>query len=354
MSGLPNQLPQVLLCGKIIWARNEVDRLRNQFEILELESKSREEFLSDCEPAGKYGGVTAIYRHNDSAQDIGIFDKELVKRLPDTVRFVCHNGAGVDQIDVQACTEKGIAVSNTPGVVNDATATTAMYLIIGALRRFSAAEKNARYGHFKSGLHPGHDPEGKVLGIVGMGGIGRALARRAIGFSMRILYHNRHPVPSEMLQLHNHSIRSYAPVFDLSQFVEYCPTLEELLSRSDVVSLNLPLNPETKGSFGTREFQLMKPGAVLVNTARGGIVDERAMLTALETGHLRSVGLDVYPSEPEINPVLRSNPNSILLPHMGTETEEAQYQTEVCALITNLENALMGKGLRNPIASKQS
>lgn len=162
-----------------------------------------------------------------------------------------------------------------------------------------------RTGQFKTGVLTGHDPEGKVLGIVGMGGIGRvsrfqmnhtlailvtifalfdsqALARRAIGFSMKILYHNRHPLKKNQLV-------TGSPPFDLSPFVTYVNSLDSLLSQSDVVSLNLPLNAETAGSFGAREFNLMKPDAILVNTARGAIVDEEALLAALDSGRVSSL-----------------------------------------------------------------
>lgn len=334
--------PQILICGAIIRACAELAELRNQFVVIELDSNSRSEFFEQCQPDGRYSRVKGIYRHNSSADLIGTFDSELIDALPESVRYICHNGAGYDQIDIKACTRRSISVSNTPGAVDDSTATTALYLMISAMRNFSSAEANARAGQFKTGVLTGHDPEGKVLGIVGMGGIGRALARRAIGFSMKILYHNRHPLEKSQLVTGN-------PPFDLSPFVTYVNSLDSLLSQSDVVSLNLPLNAETAGSFGAREFNLMKPSAILVNTARGAIVDEESLLAALDSGRLWSAGLDVFPSEPFINPRLIAHPRLSLLPHMGTETIETQHKMEVRALVENLATAMAGHGLKDPV-----
>ncbi|KAG0148878.1 hypothetical protein CROQUDRAFT_131611 [Cronartium quercuum f. sp. fusiforme G11] len=334
---------QILICGTIIRACRELNDLRDQYSIIELEADTtRSSFFEKCRDGGEYNHIKGIYRHNSSAEQIGIFDAELIEALPESVCYICHNGAGYDQIDIEACTRRCISVSNTPEAVNDATATTAIYLMIGALRNFSSAERTARMGNFKTGVTVGHDPEGKVLGIVGMGGIGRALARRAIGFSMRIIYHNRHPLTRSQLLVGN-------PPFDLSPYVTYISSLDSLLEEADVVSLNLPLNAETSGSFGRREFNLMKSGSVLVNTARGAIVDEAAFLEALESGRLRAAGLDVYPSEPYINPRLIAHPRLSLLPHMGTESVETQHKMEVRALIENLAAAMAGKGLRDQV-----
>jgi lactate dehydrogenase-like 2-hydroxyacid dehydrogenase len=342
--------PQVLLCGIVVWAWPEIDALRHKFEFMELDVNSRAEFLDACKPDGKYGKVRAIYRHNNSAEHIGVFDANLVAALPHTVEYICHNGAGYDQIDVAACTKRGIKVSNTPGAVDDATATVAMYLLLGALRGFYAAEKNGREGKFKAGLKPAHDPENKTLGIVGMGGIGRALARRALGFSMKIIYHNRKPLPASSLIL---PATTTSPEFNLAPFVTYIPTLDGLLAKADVVSLNLPLNERTKGSFGKKQFDTMKRGAVLINTARGGVVDEFALLAALESGQLSSAGLDVFPDEPNINPALRSNPKISILPHMGTETEESQHKMEVRVLHNNILPALKGLPLGDPVPEQK-
>lgn len=180
---------------------------------------------------------------------------------------------------------------------------------------------------------------------------------------MRIIYHNRNPLSREALVVPS---TSSSPALDLGPFVTYVSTLDSLLKEADVVSLNLPLNDETKGSFGRKQFQTMKKGAVLVNTARGGVVDEEALLAALESGHvspslpsppprmlkasqLSAAGLDVFPDEPHIHPKLRSDPRLSILPHMGTETEESQHKMELRVLHGNIEPALEGKGLGDPV-----
>ena len=187
------------------------------------------------------------------------------------------------------------------------------------MRRFWAAEQSCRAGNWKKGLPLARDPEGKTLGIVGMGGIGKVVARRMTGWGMKVVYYNRREIEEK-----------------LDFECEYKSSLEELLKVSDVVSLHMPvrppplpqpakvdpsqLNSQTAGSFSTAQFAAMKPNSVLVNTARGGVIDEPALLETLRKGDkLWAVGLDVFPNEPEINPELMKFDNVTLLPHMGTE-----------------------------------
>lgn len=162
-------------------------------------------------------------------------------------------------------------MSHTPQAVDDATATVGAFLAISAMRQFWRAEVNVREGKWKSGLAPARDPEGKTLGIIGMGGIGSALARRLLAFDMKVIYYNRRPIQPP-------------PNFPCT----YVSSIEELLQQADVVSLNLPLNEKTKGSFGRKEFGMMKEGSVLVNTARGAVIDEEAFIEALESGKVSS------------------------------------------------------------------
>jgi len=328
MNGLDDE-PIVLVCGTIVWAHEEIKALSQYAKVLPLESKTRSEFQQDCAPDGKYGQVSVIYRSLHSMSAVGEFDAELVQWLPPSVRFLCHNGAGYDTIDVEACLARGIRVSNTPKSVDDATATTAMFLLLSALRQFWPAQVNARQDRFKTGLIPALDPEGKTLGIVGMGGIGSALARRALGFDMRILYYNRSKLSDAFM----------AKTFPPHANIQYVDTLEGLLKQSDVVSLNLPLNPKTRGSFSTRAFEAMKDGAILINTARGAIVDQEALIKALDSGKLFAAGLDVFPDEPNIDPRLLNNPRISILPHMGTETRDTQYKMER-QVIDNIRSAL--------------
>ncbi|WWC65255.1 uncharacterized protein I303_107872 [Kwoniella dejecticola CBS 10117] len=332
--------PQVLIAANpkngIVWSKEEqASKLGAVAEVLELTSSSREEFYKDLASGGKYANIVGIYRHNDSASAIGVFDKDLIEHLPSSVKYIAHNGAGYDQIDIAAATAKNIQVSHTPGAVDAATATVGAFLAISAMRQFARAEQNVRNGKWKTGLSPARDPEEKTLGIIGMGGIGKALARRLIAFDMKVIYHNRNEITPP-------------PDFPC----KYIANVDDLLKQSDIVSLNLPLNEKTKGSFGKKQFDLMKDGSVLVNTARGAVVDEEALLAALDSGKLFSAGLDVFPDEPNVNPKLLSNDKITVLPHMGTETRDSQKKMELLVL-DNLISALSGKGLLNQVPEQK-
>ncbi|KAG1716479.1 hypothetical protein ID866_683 [Astraeus odoratus] len=315
------------LTGDIVWAHDEVKQLfRGLADVVKMDSPNRADFLSGLKPGGKYDGTVGIYRHNTSADRIGVFDKEIVAALAatGTVKWIAHNGAGYDQIDVHECAARGIRVSNTPGAVDDATATTALFLIISCLRHFSLGERSLRAGTWKSPISSGrtHDLTGRTLGILGLGGIGLRLAHLVHAFPMRVIYHSRRKV-------------AHAP-----DWCEYVGSMEALFRQSDVVTLHVPLRPDTVHLVGEREIRTMKRGSVIVNTARGKVIDEEALIRALEDGHLSSVGLDVYPDEPNVNPRLLEFPQNALLPHMGTENQDSQRVMEVRAL-TNLRDFLV-------------
>ncbi|PSR73750.1 hypothetical protein PHLCEN_2v10394, partial [Hermanssonia centrifuga] len=315
----------------LVWAHKECEEMfKGVADIVVMDSSNRADFLTNLKPGGKYEGIVGLYRHNISADSIGVFDKEIINALVPSVKWIAHNGAGYDQIDVQACKENGIFVSNTPGAVDDATATTALYLMISALRQYSKAERDVRAGLWKSQLRSGnaHDATGRTLAILGLGGIGMRLAELAHAFPMRIVYHNRRKVE------------------DAPAWCEYFPAerLDEMLSIADVLSVHVPLKKETEGLVGEKMIRTLKKGAIIVNTARGKVIDEGAMIRALEDGHLGAVGIDVYPNEPDVNPRLFEFPNATLLPHMGTETCDSQKKMEIRAL-TNLRDFLVkGKG----------
>jgi glyoxylate reductase len=208
---------------------------------------------------------------------------------------------GFDNIDVAAAARVGVAVCNTPGVLDDATADLAFLLILAACRRSSAAEADLRNGRWEGGrfdTYYGVDAHGAVLGIVGFGRIGQAVARRATGFGMEVIHHSRRDtgVPG------------------------WTGDLDELLARADIVSLHVPLTADTRNLIDARRLALMKPSAVLVNTARGAVVDEAALAIALEEGVIFAAGIDVYQREPEVHPRLLAAPNAILLPHIGSAT----------------------------------
>ncbi|KAG2074783.1 hypothetical protein BDR04DRAFT_1092320 [Suillus decipiens] len=333
--------PRILICGNLVWAHEEARQLFSGLaDIVVMDSPNRADFLAGLKTGGKYDGVVGVYRHNTSADRIGVFDEEIIDALAETgtVKWIAHNGAGYDQIDVSRCAKKGISVSNTPGAVDDATATTALYLVISCLRNYAWAEQTLRQGVFKTGLNPGraHDVTGRTLGILGLGGIGLRLAHLVHAFPMRVIYYSRNKSAN-------------AP-----EWCEYVDSLERLCQESDVLSLHVPLRSETVHLVGEKEIRAMKKGSIIVNTARGKVIDEEAMIRALADGHLSSVGLDVYPNEPLVNPRLLEFPQNVLLPHMGTENQDSQRHMEVRAL-TNLRDFLrdgQGKDLIPELRSK--
>ena len=239
-------------------------------------------------------------------------DRELLDKAPH-LRMIANYGVGFNHIDVKAATARGIPVSNTPGVLTDATADITLALILATARRVVEGDKRNRQGKFKfwAPLHfLGREVSGKTLGIIGLGRIGRAVARRAKGFGMRILYHNRHPMEeSEEERLG----------------VQYAD-LKRLLTEADFVSLHVPLTHQTHHLIGPHELEQMKPSAYLINASRGPVVDEKALVEALKKGKIAGAGLDVYEDEPNLAPGLADLDNVTLLPHMGSATLETRTQ----------------------------
>jgi glyoxylate reductase len=223
-----------------------------------------------------------------------------------------------------------------PTAPDDATADTAMFLMLGALRNFNTSMAALRQGDWKGKTPPslGHDPQGKILGILGMGGIGRNMKQKAEAFGMTTIYHNRRELDSEK-----------------AGGAKYV-TFEELLKTSDVLSLNLPLNPKTRHIISNKEFKLMKPSCVIINTARGAVIDEAELVKALDEGTIAGAGLDVFEEEPKIHPGLVKNDRVILLPHMGTWTQETQEKMEIW-VIDNIRSAIEGKGLISMIPEQK-
>ncbi|KAE8361185.1 D-isomer specific 2-hydroxyacid dehydrogenase [Aspergillus caelatus] len=328
-----NTKPKVLLLGKIIHAHKTWQSLSDIAELVEPTATNRAEFIQECKD-GKLDGVVAAYRTFDSVSITGLVDEELVNALPSSLKYLAHCGAGYDQVDVHACSARSppVRVSNVPTAVDDATADVNMFLIIGALRNFNTGMLALREGKWRGQPLPvlGHDPEGKVLGILGMGGIGRNLKKKAEAFGMRVIYHNRRQLTEE-----------------LAGGADYV-TFDELLAKSDVISLNLPLNKNTRHIIAKPEFDKMKDGVVIVNTARGAVIDEAALVDALDSGKVYSAGLDVFEEEPKIHPGLVRNPNVLLVPHMGTWTVETQTAMEEWAM-ENVRLAIETGKLKSPV-----
>lgn len=331
---MPSSKPKILQLGVIEHAHDAWTEISKLADVVKPASKDRQSFIEECR-SGALDGVVLAYRTFESVELTGRFDKELVKSLPESLRFVCHNGAGYDQIDVEACSERNIHVSNTPTAVDASTADLTIFLILGCLRNLPVSMASLRAGQWRGSPLPnlGHDPQGKILGILGMGGIGRAVAERARVFGMKVRYHNRNKLEK-----------------DLEAGAEYVD-FETLLRESDVLSLCLPLNAHTRHIISERELSLTKPGAVLVNTARGAIINEAALVAAIESGHIASAGLDVYENEPEIHPGLLNSERVLLVPHMGTWTVETETKMEEWAF-DNIKMAL-SEGKLKSIVSEQ-
>ncbi|WP_430297271.1 2-hydroxyacid dehydrogenase [Sinomonas sp. B1-1] len=229
------------------------------------------------------------------------------------VRGVSNFAVGYNNIDVPAATARGILVGNTPGVLTDATADVAMLLILGTARRVIEADSMVRDGRFHGWapeLMLGRDVSGQVLGLAGFGRIARATARRALGFGMEVLFSPRPPAERHV---------SEEELGEFAGRVRQVPWAE-LVQRSDFLSLHVPLNEQTRHLVDADVLARMKPGAVLVNTARGPIVDEQALVAALRDGTIGGAGLDVYEDEPRLAPGLAELPNTVLLPHVGSAT----------------------------------
>src|SRR5215211_3323023 len=261
-------------------------------------------------------------------------DAEFLGAAP-RCRVVANMAVGYDNADVPAMTQHGVLLTNTPGVLTETTADLAWTLVMAAGRRIVEGQKLIEAGQWKSWspmFMVGQDIYGATLGVVGAGRIGSAVVRRAAGFNMRLLYHNRHPSP----ELEQQTGAQYRP-------------LDDLLREADYVVVLLPLSNETRGMFGAREFALMKPTAVFVNAARGPIVNEQALAEALKQGRPWAAGLDVFEKEP-IGPdhPLLSLPNLVAVPHIGSATVTTRTRMATTAA-TNLVAALTGQPVPNPV-----
>lgn len=246
------------------------------------------------------------------------------------LRVIAQVAVGVDNIDVGAATARRIVVTNTPGVLTEATADLAWALLLATARRLPAAERFLRSGEWRRwdvDLLCGADVHQRTLGIVGFGRIGRAVARRAAGFSMRVLYSSRNPAPPEI----EHELGARHVPLDL------------LLQQSDFVSLHVPLRPDTRHLIGVEQLCRMKRTAFLINTSRGPVVDEAALVAALEEGLLAGAGLDVFEQEPQVHPGLLALPNVVLLPHVGSAV--TSVRSLMCAIAAR-ECAAVLKGER--------
>ncbi len=239
-------------------------------------------------------------------------DADLIAGAGERLGLIANFGAGTEHIDLAAAATRRILVTNTPGVFTDDTADIAMAGIIGVPRRIREGTGLVRSGKWTgwapSGLL-GRKLAGKVLGIVGMGRIGQAVAHRARAFGLEIAYTNRKPLPEALERMLG---------------ARYVADIDALMAESDILTLHCPLTDETRHLIDARRIALMKPGSSIINTARGELIDQEALIAALESGHLAGAGLDVYPDEPHVDPRLIAHPNVMTLPHIGSATAEGR------------------------------
>ncbi|WP_085809405.1 D-glycerate dehydrogenase [Sphingomonas sp. TZW2008] len=254
---------------------------------------------------------------------VDTIDAALIAAAGPRLKLIANFGAGVNHIDLKAARARGIIVTNTPGVLTEDTADMTMALIVSVPRRLAEGEKLVRSGEWK-GWSPGgmlgHRIGGKALGIVGMGRIGQAVARRARAFGLSIHYHNRHRLPK---------------VVEAELQAQWHPNLDEMLAGVDILTIHTPRNADSENLIDANRIALLRPHVFLINASRGGIVDEEAMVDALEAGRLAGAGLDVWAHEPAIDPRLLALPNVVMTPHMGSATYEGRLATGE-KVITNI------------------
>ncbi len=279
------------------------------------EARAARDYQVVLNPEDRVFGPDEIVAMSDEVDAIlpchsEIFSAEVVARLSDRVKIVANHSVGTDHCDLAAFAERGIVVTNTPDVLSDATAEIAMLLLLGAARRAAEGDRLVRSGEWTSwspSFMVGTQVTGKRLGIVGMGRVGQVVARRARGFDMEVHYFNRTRL-----------------VPDQEAGATYHGRLDSLLKVSDFLSLHCPATAQTARMMNDKTFALLPKGAILVNCARGALVDEDALLAALASGRLAAAGIDCFRTEPGGNPAFAARENIFMLPHIGSATHETR------------------------------
>jgi len=296
-----------------------LNELKEKYEVKVWPNKqiSREDLLREVK------GVTGIISLLSEK-----IDSEVMDAAGPTLKVISNYAVGFDNIDIPEATKRGICVTNTAGVLTESVAEEVIALILALFRRIAEGDRFIRSGKYK-GWEPdlllGTGLKDKVLGIVGLGRIGRWTARMASALGMKIIYHNRHRDEE----------------FEEEYGVSY-HTLDQLLEQADVISLSVPLTEETRHMIGERELKLMKPTSLLINTARGAVVDEKMLIEALKNGWIAGAGLDVFEDEANIPEELRLLPNTVLTPHTASATVEARLAM-ARIVVDNMEDGLDGR-----------
>ncbi len=299
---------------------------RDYRAILNAEDRvfSRDELIAACQT------VDAVLPCHSE-----VFDSGVIAALPPRLRVIANHSVGTDHVDIAAAKAKGVVVTNTPDVLSDATAEIAILCMLGAARRGAEGDRlvrDGRWDFWSPAFMVGRQVTGRRFGVLGMGRVGQVTAERARGFGMEIHYHNRRRLD-----------------LALEKGAVFHDTVEGLMAVSDVLSLHCPATPETRDVINERTLALLPEGAILVNTARGALVDEAALVAALKSGRLFAAGLDVFRTEPGGNPEIAALPNVFLLPHIGSATRETRDAMGFRAL-DNLDAIFAGRAPRDRVA----
>lgn len=323
--------PKILVTRAVF--QEVIDHLSQYFDV---DSNQSDEVFSEAELIRRLQGKAGVY-----ANPTNLMSAEVIRNAPG-LRAICNMAVGYNNIDVAAATAAGIMVTNTPDVLNETTADFGWTLLMATARRVTESEHYLRAGLWKKWNYDsfmGVDVHGSTLGVIGMGRIGRAVARRSMGFNMKVIYNNRSRLAPE-LEAEANNARHVSR--------------EELLRSADHVVLVLPYSTESHHLIGAAELALMKPTATLVNIARGGIVDDAALIEALSAGKIAAAGLDVFENEPAFNPGFLKLSNVVLTPHIGSASGSTRRAMADCAA-DNLIAALSGHrppNLLNPESFK--
>lgn len=289
---------------------------KHALQIVSTEATNRAQFINELK-SGKFSNVSYLTRTFESFAQTGKLDTELLDLIKKftNIKAISHNGAGYDQVDADYCGKLNIQLSNVPNLVDDATADTAAYLILSTMRNFHIGNVNMINGKWPgekcAGTPIGNDPKGKKLAILGMGGIGRAIRDRMKPFGFEIYYYNRNKLSPE---LENGAI--------------YCNSKEELFKLADILSISIPLNEATKHCIDKNSINLMKDGVIIINTARGPVINEYDLKIALKNNKVGAFGSDVWDNEPNVDLEFAHMPNVVALPHLGTHSVETMTAME--------------------------
>ena len=295
---------------------------------LERARRDYDVILKDVDEAGTADEIIAMSAKADAMIPCHSehFSADVVAQLDERLKIIANHSVGTDHCDLKALAAKGITVTNTPGVLSDATAELAFLLMLGAARHAVEGDSMVRDGKWdfwSPAFMVGTQLSGARLGVIGMGGVGRSLAKKARGFDMEIHYHNRRPLEE-------------------AEGAVYHDTLESLLAVSEFLSLNCPATPETKGLMNAERLAMLPKGAILVNAARGALVDEAALVDAIESGQLAGAGLDCFVDEPGGNPAFAAHKNIFMMPHVGSATRATRNAMGFLAL-DNLDAFFRGE-----------